>query len=83
MHDEPRLFQPFQLRSPTLRNRIVRRDLLHNPNWPLDAAGKLGVGPPFATVPPAYGYWLEERAGAGFGGRPSTWQSGIEPTHLT
>ncbi len=60
----------------------IGRELLHNPNWPLDAAGKLGVEAPFSTVPPAYGYWLEKRASAGFGGRPSTWQAGIEPIHL-
>jgi 2,4-dienoyl-CoA reductase-like NADH-dependent reductase (Old Yellow Enzyme family) len=53
------------------------RELLHNPNWPLDAAEKLGADRPYQTVPPNHGYWLEKRALAGFGGKPSTWQRGI------
>jgi 2,4-dienoyl-CoA reductase-like NADH-dependent reductase (Old Yellow Enzyme family) len=57
----------------------IGREMLHNPNWPLDAALKLGVEAPFTAVPPAYGYWLEKRDRTGFGGRPSTWQAGIEP----
>jgi len=52
------------------------RELLHNPNWPLDAAQKLGIEAPFAQVPPAYGYWLEKRARSNFG-KPSTWQPGL------
>ena len=55
----------------------IGREFLHNPNWPLDAAQKLGVATPFKTVPESYAYWLEKRAAAGFGGRPSTWQNGI------
>jgi 2,4-dienoyl-CoA reductase-like NADH-dependent reductase (Old Yellow Enzyme family) len=54
------------------------REMLHNPNWPLDAAEKLGVQLPYAQLPAAYAYWLEKRTRAGFGGRPSTWQAGIE-----
>ncbi|WP_424134914.1 NADH:flavin oxidoreductase/NADH oxidase [Roseomonas chloroacetimidivorans] len=57
----------------------IGREMLHNPNWALDAAMKLGVEAPFAGLPSAYGYWLEKRDKAGFGGRPSTWQAGIEP----
>ncbi|MBR0663253.1 NADH:flavin oxidoreductase/NADH oxidase [Roseomonas hellenica] len=57
----------------------IGREMLHNPNWALDAADKLGLAAPYATLPDAYGYWLEKRAKAGFGGRPSTWQSGIGP----
>jgi 2,4-dienoyl-CoA reductase-like NADH-dependent reductase (Old Yellow Enzyme family) len=38
------------------------RELLHNPNWPLDAAQKLGIDAPFAHIAPSYGYWLEKRA---------------------
>lgn len=56
----------------------IGREMLHNPNWPMDAAEKLGVDKPFAIVPPPYAYWLEKRAAAGFGGKPSTWQAGIE-----
>jgi 2,4-dienoyl-CoA reductase-like NADH-dependent reductase (Old Yellow Enzyme family) len=53
------------------------RELLHNPNWPLDAAEKLGLDTPYETVPPNHGYWLEKRAHAGLGGKSSTWQRGI------
>lgn len=56
----------------------IGREMLHNPNWPLDAAEKMGIALPYAQLPDAYGYWLEKRARAGFGGRPSTWQAGIE-----
>jgi 2,4-dienoyl-CoA reductase-like NADH-dependent reductase (Old Yellow Enzyme family) len=52
------------------------RELLHNPNWPLDAAQKLGIGSPFAHVAPSYGYWLEKRA-RNAGITPSTWQPGL------
>jgi 2,4-dienoyl-CoA reductase-like NADH-dependent reductase (Old Yellow Enzyme family) len=55
------------------------REMLHNPNWTIDAAQKLGVEPRFAHVPAPYGYWLEKRARSSFGGRPSTWQMGMEP----
>lgn len=54
------------------------REMLHNPNWPLDAAEKLGVDLPYAHLPASYAYWLEKRTRAGFGGKPSTWQAGIE-----
>jgi 2,4-dienoyl-CoA reductase-like NADH-dependent reductase (Old Yellow Enzyme family) len=57
----------------------VGRELLHNPHWSLDAAEKLGVAEPFATVPPQYGYWLEKRSRAGFERRTSTWQVGMDP----
>jgi 2,4-dienoyl-CoA reductase-like NADH-dependent reductase (Old Yellow Enzyme family) len=56
----------------------IAREMLHNPNWPLDAAEKLGASAAYSMLPDSYGYWLEKRAQAGFGGRPSTWQSGIE-----
>jgi 2,4-dienoyl-CoA reductase-like NADH-dependent reductase (Old Yellow Enzyme family) len=56
----------------------IGREFLQNPNWPVDAAEKLGVPNAFGTVPSAYGYWLEKRASAGFGGKPSTWQSSIK-----
>jgi 2,4-dienoyl-CoA reductase-like NADH-dependent reductase (Old Yellow Enzyme family) len=48
------------------------RELLHNPNWPLDAAQKLGIDAPFAHIAPSYGYWLEKRA-RNRGITPSTW----------
>lgn len=40
----------------------LARELLYNPNWPLDAARKLGVDPGFAQAPPRIGYWLARRA---------------------
>ena len=52
------------------------RELMHNPNWPIDAAQKLGLDSPFAQISPVYGYWLEKRARSNFG-KPSTWQRGI------
>ena len=55
----------------------VGREFIHNPNWAMDAAQKLGVDPTFSSVPPQMGYWLEKRARRGFGGNPSTWQKGI------
>lgn len=54
------------------------REMLNNPNWPMDAASKLGIEEPFAMVPPLYSYYLEKRFNADFGGRPSTWRGGIE-----
>lgn len=51
----------------------VGRELLHNPNWVLDAATKLGVANRYQTVPANYGYWLEKRAQAGFEEISSTW----------
>ena len=53
------------------------REFLRNPNWPLDAAEKLGLDTPYETVPPNHGYWLEKRALNGFSGNSSTWQQGI------
>ncbi len=55
----------------------VGREILNNPNWPMDAALKLGVEGPFRNVPPQFGYWLGTRAKRGFGTKPSTWQSGL------
>jgi 2,4-dienoyl-CoA reductase-like NADH-dependent reductase (Old Yellow Enzyme family) len=53
------------------------RELLHNPNWPIDAAQKLGVESPFANVGQSLGYWLGKRASSRGGIKPSTWQRGI------
>jgi len=58
----------------------VGREILNNPNWPMDAALKLGVEGPFRHVPPQFGYWLGTRAKRGFGTRPSTWQAGLDQT---
>jgi 2,4-dienoyl-CoA reductase-like NADH-dependent reductase (Old Yellow Enzyme family) len=58
----------------------VGREILNNPNWPMDAALKLGVEGPFRNVPPQFGYWLGTRAKRGFGTQPSTWQNGLDDT---
>src|ERR1700716_3742817 len=58
----------------------VGREILNNPNWPMDAALKLGVDGPFRNVPPQFGYWLGTRAKRGFGTKPSTWQNGLNET---
>jgi 2,4-dienoyl-CoA reductase-like NADH-dependent reductase (Old Yellow Enzyme family) len=55
----------------------IGRELLNNPNWPMDAAQKMGVDPGYASVPPQFGYWLAKRAKRGFGCKPSTWQNGL------
>lgn len=55
----------------------IGREMLHNPNWPIDAAQKLGVAGGFHQAPPPYAYWLEKRAQSRFPGRPSTWQAGM------
>jgi 2,4-dienoyl-CoA reductase-like NADH-dependent reductase (Old Yellow Enzyme family) len=55
----------------------VGREILHNPNWPMDAAQKLGIERPFSNVPPQFGHWLGTRAKRDFGTQPSTWQNGI------
>jgi 2,4-dienoyl-CoA reductase-like NADH-dependent reductase (Old Yellow Enzyme family) len=52
----------------------VGRELLYNPNWPMDAAQKLGVDAEFASVPPPQAYWLEKRARQVKGLEPSTYR---------
>jgi 2,4-dienoyl-CoA reductase-like NADH-dependent reductase (Old Yellow Enzyme family) len=37
------------------------RELLHNPNWPIDAARKLGLPDPYAQAPTRVSYWLRKR----------------------
>jgi 2,4-dienoyl-CoA reductase-like NADH-dependent reductase (Old Yellow Enzyme family) len=56
----------------------IGRELLYNPNWPIDAAQKLGADPSFALAPLQHGFYLERRAKS-FVGRPSTFQVGIDP----
>ena len=55
----------------------IAREVLYNPNWPMDAAQKLGVDREFASVPSAQAYWLAKRASAVKGVVPSTFQRGI------
>ena len=56
----------------------VGREILNNPNWPMDAALKLGVEGAFRNVPPQFGWWLGTRQKRGFGTKPSTWQVGLQ-----
>jgi 2,4-dienoyl-CoA reductase-like NADH-dependent reductase (Old Yellow Enzyme family) len=56
----------------------VARELLYNPNWPMDAAQKLGVDPDFKLVPPAAAYWLEKRARHVKSVVPSTYRAKLE-----
>jgi hypothetical protein len=54
----------------------VGREILNNPNWPMDEAVKPGVEG-FRDVPPQFGWWQATRARRGFGPAPSTWQNGL------
>ena len=56
----------------------IGREMLHNPNWVLDAAEKLGEEEVFSRIAPNYGYWLEKRSQTGFKHRSSTWLTGID-----
>ena len=56
----------------------LAREAMHNPNWPIDAAMKLGAEAPFALMPSPYEYWLEKRAGQVKELVPSTQQRGID-----
>jgi 2,4-dienoyl-CoA reductase-like NADH-dependent reductase (Old Yellow Enzyme family) len=55
----------------------LAREIMNNPNWPMDAAQKLGHDPDFKNVPSPYAYWLAKRAKSGFEGVPSTWGKGM------
>lgn len=55
----------------------LARELLYNPNWPMDAAQKLGVDRDFAMVPPPQAYWLSRRARSASAIVPSTFQPGM------
>ena len=55
----------------------LAREIMYNPNWPMDAAQKLGADPDFRLVPPPYSYWLGKRAKSAFEGKPSTWTTGL------
>ena len=56
----------------------LAREILYNPNWPMDAAQKLGVDKNFASVPPPQSYWLAKRASSVKDLVPSTYQQGID-----
>ncbi len=55
----------------------LAREIMYNPNWPMDAAQKLGADPDFKMVPPPLAYWLSKRSKSGFEGKPSTWANGL------
>jgi 2,4-dienoyl-CoA reductase-like NADH-dependent reductase (Old Yellow Enzyme family) len=55
----------------------IAREVLYNPNWPMDAAQKLGVDKQFASVPPPQSYGLSKRASSVKGVVPSTYQRGL------
>ena len=55
----------------------IAREIMYNPNWPMDAAQKLGADPDFTMVPPPLRYWLAKRAKSGFEGKPSTYMNGM------
>ena len=57
----------------------LAREMLYNPQWPLDAAQKLGVDREFALTPPAQAYWLQRRAATAEGIVPSTYGAGHHP----
>ena len=56
----------------------IAREFLHNPNWALDAALKLGVEDAFKVTPPAYDYWLEKRSSSVKDVVPSTYFPGSD-----
>ena len=55
----------------------ICREILYNPNWPTDAARKLGVEAAFDAMPPAQSYWLEKRAKSVKDMEPSTYRRGL------
>ncbi len=55
----------------------LARELLYNPNWPMDAAQKMGVDKDFASVPSPQAYWLAKRAQQVKELQPSTYQKGM------
>ena len=56
----------------------LARELLYNPNWPMDAARKLGVEDAFKLMPSPYSYWLAKRADSVKDVTPSTYKAGTE-----
>ena len=52
----------------------LAREILYNPNWPMDAARKLGAEIGFDSIPPQGGWWLAKRTRAV---TPSTFGAGM------
>jgi 2,4-dienoyl-CoA reductase-like NADH-dependent reductase (Old Yellow Enzyme family) len=55
----------------------LARELLYNPNWPMDAAQKFGIDRDFASVPSPQAYWLAKRAQS-VDVQPSTFTKGMK-----
>jgi 2,4-dienoyl-CoA reductase-like NADH-dependent reductase (Old Yellow Enzyme family) len=55
----------------------LAREILYNPNWPMDAAQKLGIDQRFELMPPPYSYWLSKRAGSVKDIVPSTYRAPV------
>jgi 2,4-dienoyl-CoA reductase-like NADH-dependent reductase (Old Yellow Enzyme family) len=53
----------------------IARELIYNPNWPIDAAQKLGVDPEFSVARQRARFWLERRAASMPDLAPSTFDS--------
>ncbi len=58
----------------------IGREMIFNPNWPIDAAQKLGIDPGFSVANKAARFWLERRAASTPGLRTSTFDTGIQET---
>src|SRR6476659_8421566 len=59
----------------------LARESLPHPNWPMDAAQRLGVDAKFESVPSSQAYWLAKRREQVKELRPSTFMKGmsVEP----
>jgi 2,4-dienoyl-CoA reductase-like NADH-dependent reductase (Old Yellow Enzyme family) len=58
----------------------VAREVLQNPNWPLDAALKLGIENPYAYTAQTSGWWLSQRATSVPNFAPSTMADAVDFT---
>ncbi len=56
----------------------LAREALFNPNWPLDAALKLGVEDAYALLPDQYKFWLAKRHDSVAELVPSTFRQGTD-----
>jgi hypothetical protein len=45
-------------REAEIMTMAIGREILDNPNWPMDAVVKPGVEGPFGGVTPRFGWWL-------------------------
>lgn len=56
----------------------IGRELLYNPNWPMDAAQKLGCDADFSLTGGFHAHWLAKRAANMKDVTPSTYRTGIK-----